>query len=103
MTFTDFTIRARDVKKNAFLVEVLTSPVGRMRTPEKVTFTSDALKQIDELRMTKKRWLMSQTHLMDLGGKLAEWLLPGESRAQPLPRTGHDGSPAPPAPSPPHV
>ena len=100
LNFTNFTIRLRDWYDGEFIVEVVTSPVGRMSTPDVVYFNSDILPYVEMLANPKEEEEIGTDELIEMGEMLAEMLFPPTVRRMLQKSLEHilrtDGIPSPP-------
>ena len=74
--FTNFVIRVRDLHQGQLKVEVLNSPVGRMRRPEVVSFNTDVVPYIKKLANPNLDGEMTTAEMVEMGQMLGDMLLP---------------------------
>ena len=75
-----FTIRIRDFVQGRMMVEVVSSPVGRMRRPEPVVFNKLVIPYVKKLANPTLEGEMSQEELIEMGQMLGDMLLPMQVR-----------------------
>ena len=76
MNYTNFIIRLRDWYGDQFEVEVVDSPVGRMRFPEVVRFNNDIFPYLELLENPGKQDRLTKEDLIELGEALGDMLFP---------------------------
>ena len=76
LNFVNFTIRIRDYHEGTFMVEVVNSPVGRMRTPDVIEFNRDVVPYIKKLANPHVHGEMKDAELIEMGQMLGDMLFP---------------------------
>ena len=76
MNYTNFIVRLRNWNYGQFQVEVINSPVGRMRYPDVVRFNSSILHTLDKLANPGTEDRLTKEDLIDLGEALGDMLFP---------------------------
>ncbi|MCG8469482.1 MAG: hypothetical protein MJB57_14960, partial [Gemmatimonadetes bacterium] len=83
MIYSNFTIRLRDWNRGRFLVEVVSSPVGRMAAPDESTFLRDVVRYLEIMerpRTTQKTHYLDIDDLTEFGQMLGDMLFPQNVR-----------------------
>ncbi len=111
MRYTNFTVRLRDRRGSRFCVEVVDSPVGRMRSPDIAELNPETLDYLDRMEHPRGTAdnpdelgtrLMDTDELTEFGEMLGDMLFPPRVRRmlqKSLVETLHPGPARPPKPS----
>ena len=80
LELTNFAVRLRDFNRGTIRVEVVDSPVGRMRTPVPVRFNPDVIRYVKKLANAHIEGEMRPEELIEMGQILGDMAMPLEVR-----------------------